>query len=238
VIAVVGVVVPAHDEEAAIPACLVALMAAARRISRAQVRICVVADACSDQTAECARLGGASVVEIRRRSVGAARAAGMDYVLSGLRAVRPEAIWLATTDADSRVPAHWLSRQLEYAEAGYDAVAGTIAVTDWTEHPPQLPGIFAARYRHDGPSHPHVHGANLGVRASAYLAAGGFKALRTAEDHDLLHALSVTGTTALRASDIAVETSSRRSGRAPHGFSHLLGHLAAQAMNVPAAQDY
>ena len=31
-----------------------------------------------------------------------------------------------------------------------------------------------------------VHGANLGIRASAYLAAGGFKSVRTAEDHALV----------------------------------------------------
>jgi RNA polymerase sigma-70 factor (ECF subfamily) len=33
-----------------------------------------------------------------------------------------------------------------------------------------------------------VHGANLGIRASAYLAAGGFPPLPTAEDHALLAA--------------------------------------------------
>ena len=146
-----------------------------------------------------------------------------------MRPVSTAAIWLATTDADTRVPLRWLSRQLEYAEAGWDAVAGTVTVSDWTGHPPQLPGLFAARYMHDDRSHPHVHGANMGLRASAYLAAGGFKALRTAEDHDLLRALAAAGTTALHAADISVETSSRHNGRAPHGFSQLLARLATQA---------
>ena len=35
-------------------------------------------------------------------------------------------------------------------------------------------------------THPHVHGANLGMRADAYLAAGGWNPLPTAEDHDLV----------------------------------------------------
>jgi hypothetical protein len=229
VIAAIGVVVPACDEESALPACLIALKSAARRVDRASVRICVVADACTDQTAECARLAGVTVIEIRERCVGAARSAGMACLLSEMRPVSTEAIWLATTDADTRVPLHWLSRQLEYAEAGWDAVAGTVTVADWTGHPPELPGLFEARYVQSRHSRPHVHGANMGLRASAYLAAGGFKALPTAEDHDLLRALAAAGTTAVHAADIIVETSSRRNGRAPHGFSHLLARLATQA---------
>jgi glycosyltransferase involved in cell wall biosynthesis len=229
VIAAVGVVVPAHDEEADLPACLIALESAARRVARASVRVCVVADACTDRTAECARLAGATVIEIRERCVGAARAAGMAHLLAALQPVSADAIWLATTDADTRVPLNWLSRQLDYAEAGWDAVAGTVAVADWTGHPPELPGLFEARYVHSRRSHPHVHGANLGLRASAYRSAGGFKALRTAEDHELLRALSAAGTSTLHATDIAVQTSSRRVGRAPHGFSHLLTRLAAHA---------
>jgi Glycosyl transferase family 2 len=229
VIGHVGVVVPAHDEEAALPSCLIALMAAADRIQPTPVSICVVADACTDQTAECARLAGVAVVAIRARCVGAARSAGIRHLLRTLPGVSTDSIWLATTDADSRVPAHWLSRQLGYAGNGWDAVAGTVTVADWTGHPPHLPGSFAAHYAHAGPAHRHVHGANLGVRASAYLAAGGFRPLPTGEDHELLRALAATGTTALHAGDLAVETSSRRGGRAPDGFSDLLRRLAVEA---------
>ena len=77
----------------------------------------------------------------------------------------------------------------------------------------------------DGP-HPHVHGANLGIRGSAYLASGGFRSLRTAEDHALLAAATQAGCSVLRASDITVETSARKHGRAPSGFSQLLLTLA------------
>jgi glycosyltransferase involved in cell wall biosynthesis len=228
VIDTICVVVPAHDEEAVLPACLAALLSAARRVQRASVHICVVADACSDRTVEKARLAGVPVLEVRKRCVGAARSAGLAWLLGALQPIRAEATWLATTDADSTVPVHWLTRQIEYAEAGSDAVAGTVTVTDWTGHPPHLPGLFADRYATPGPYHRHVHGANLGVRASAYLAAGGFRPLQTAEDHALLRALAATGASALHVQDIAVETSSRRVSRAPHGFSHLLRRLAAQ----------
>ena len=55
-------------------------------------------------------------------------------------------------------------------------------------------GTFRETYeiRPDG-SHPHVHGANLGVRADAYLRAGGWADLRTAEDHDLWRRLLGSG---------------------------------------------
>ena len=227
-IAAVAVVVPAHDEEELIPGCLIAVQQAAEAIGEIPVLVIVVADACSDGTAESARLAGTEVVAVTARCVGHARAAGMLAALEQLRA-SPDRIWLATTDADTRVPARWLRRQLEYAAAGADAVAGTVTVTDWAEHPTHVPGAFAAQYAHSGDAHPHVHGANLGVRASAYLAAGGFRPLPTAEDHDLLSALVRSGHQIVRAPDIPVVTSARRHGRTPDGFSHLLARLARAA---------
>jgi hypothetical protein len=141
--------------------------------------------------------------------------------------VEPASLWLATTDADSVVPAHWLERQLRYAASGCDAVLGTVTVSDWTGRPPQLAPIFAAHYAYRGGTHPHVHGANLGVRASAYLAAGGFSTLATAEDHAMLSALTSIGCVAKHVTDIAVETSARPVARAPGGFSELLTRLSA-----------
>jgi glycosyltransferase involved in cell wall biosynthesis len=228
VIASAGIVVPAHNEEALLPGCLAALRVAAQAVRPVPVRICVVADACTDQTAEIARQFGAEVITIRERNVGAARAAGMAATLSHFAGQPPERVWLASTDADTRVPASWLTRQVAYAAAGWDVVLGTVIVTDWHDHPPHLPATFAARYAFGDGSHPHVHGANLGCRASAYLKAGGFRPLATAEDHDLLRALSRNGCAIARSPDMPVTTSSRRSGRAPAGFSQLLTGLAAQ----------
>jgi hypothetical protein len=134
--------------------------------------------------------------------------------------------WLATTDADTVVPSGWLRRQLEYADAGWDVVLGTVSVADWDGHPPHVPDAFEQQYAFGLGPHPHVHGANLGIRASAYLAAGGFPSLRTAEDHALLAAATEAGCAVLQAGDLAVETSSRRHARAPDGFGHLLRTLA------------
>ncbi len=224
-IAAVGVVVPAHNEETLLPACLAALDRAASAIGM-PVSALVVADACTDRTAAVARACGARVIAIGARNVGAARAAGMAGLLRLTAGADPSAVWLATTDADTVVPPGWLERQLRYAGQGWDVVLGTVTVADWDEHPPHVPAAFDALYEFgDGP-HPHVHGANLGIRASAYLAAGGFRTLRTAEDHALLAAATEAGCSVLQASDITVETSARRRARAPLGFGHLLRTLA------------
>ena len=224
----VGVVVPAHNEEALLPACLRALRRAARLVS-VPVHVLVTADSCTDRTAAVARACGARVIRIRARSVGAARAAGMSELLRLTAGSKPGATWLATTDADTVVPPRWLQHQVAHADRGWDVVLGTVAVSDWSEHPPHVSAAFAARYGSGDRPHPHVHGANIGIRASAYLAAGGFRSLRTAEDHALLAAAAEAGCSVLSAGDVTVETSARRHARAPHGFSHLLRALASPA---------
>jgi glycosyltransferase involved in cell wall biosynthesis len=245
-IAAAGVVVPAHNEEELLPACLAALRKAAGAAG-VPVRLLVVADACTDATAAVAAAAGAEVIRIRARNVGAARAAGMARLLraeatdpaatglattglaaTGLATTGLAATWLATTDADTVVPPGWLRRQLGYAGQGWDVVLGTVTVTDWAGHPPHTPAVFEARYAFGAGPHPHVHGANLGIRASAYLAAGGFRPLRTAEDHALLAAATEAGCQVIQAADITVETSARRQARAPRGFSHALRALAAE----------
>ena len=221
----VGVVVPAHNEETLLPACLTALRRTARQVS-VPVHLLVAADSCTDRTVAVARACGALVIRLRARSVGAARAAGMAELLRWMAGTDPAAVWLATTDADTVVPPHWLRRQVAHADRGWDVVLGTVTVADWSEHPPHVPIAFAARYEYGDRPHPHVHGANIGIRASAYRAAGGFQPLRTAEDHALLAAVAEVGCSILRADDVLVETSGRRQARAPHGFSHLLRTLA------------
>ena len=231
-IAQVGVVVPARNEESLLPACLTALQRAASAVG-IPVRVLVVADSCADRTVCVAQAAGATVLTIRAGNVGAARAAGIAELLRLTAPADRSAVWLATTDADSAVPPDWLCRQLGYAHQGWDVVLGTVRVTDWNEHPPHVPVAFEARYDFGTGRHPHVHGANLGLRASAYLAVGGFRSLPTAEDHALVAAVTEAGYAVLQAGDLTVETSARRRARAPRGFSHLLRTLAA---NPPATE--
>lgn len=229
----IGVVVPAHNEQDLLPCCLASLRRAAQALHGPQVHLVVVADACRDRTAEVARRGGAAVVTIGARSVGAARAAGVREVLRRTGHLDPAEVWLATTDADTLVPVPWLCQQVRYANQGWDAVAGTIRVADWSGYRPDVRSLFRRRYGSGTGKHPHVHGANLGFRATAYLRAGGFPEQPTAEDHALIAALTANGSPVQRTRALTVVTSARREGRAPHGFSRYLAELdAASAWNA------
>jgi glycosyltransferase involved in cell wall biosynthesis len=222
-----AVVVPAHDEEELLPSCLDAVSRAALTVSPRPVQIVVVADACTDGTAEVAHSRGAHVVTVDVRNVGAARAAGTAYAMrSG-----PEGLWLATTDADSRVPTGWLRSHRAHAKAGAELVVGTVTVDDWTPWPAGLGERHDAHYRAGltPGGHRHVHGANLGYTALAYAKAGGFAALPHDEDRDLVARMTKLGARVVRDPDLPVVTSSRPAARAPGGFATFLSSLTEAA---------
>ncbi|MQA32365.1 glycosyltransferase [Modestobacter roseus] len=231
-----GVVVPARDEEELLPGCLAALAAAAAHpeLSGVAVRVLVVTDGCTDGTAAVGHAAGVTVVPGAGRGVGAARDLGARTVLHAARqeGVPAGRVWLACTDADSRVPADWLVVHRAAAAAGVDALAGTVTVEDWSGFPPGAEAEFTAAYTawRGAPDavHPHVHGANLGVRGDAYLAAGGFPPLLVGEDHGLVDALVAGGAVVLRSPAAPVRTSSRRVARARLGFGADLDRLACR----------
>jgi len=235
--ALLGVVVPARNEAALLPACLAALRTAIAHPGRAgaPVRLVVVADGCTDGTAGVARAGGAVVLtggEVGSGNVGAARDAGVRELLAEAdrSGVPPERLWVATTDADSTVPPDWLLLHETAAASGVDAVVGTVAVGDWTGSPPHVAAAFDAAYtawQGAGAVHPHVHGAHLGVRGSAYLACGGFAAVPVSEDVALVRALERCGATILRTPASPVRTSARRLPRARGGFGDDIDRLAS-----------
>lgn len=223
----VGVIIPAHNEEDVLPDCLASLDRAVRAVRGVPVHVVVVADACRDRTAWLARGGGAAVVTIGARSVGAARAVGVREVLRRTGRFDPADVWLATTDADTRVPACWLREQVRRGNHGWDAVAGTVRVADWSGYRPTVRPLFRTRYGTGAGPHRHVHGANLGFRASTYLRAGGFPDRPTAEDRALVAALAVGGGRVLRTRSLTVVTSARRESRVPRGFGQYLADLEA-----------
>ena len=187
----------------------------------------VVADRSTDDTARIAGSfvqGNGIVVETDAGCVGAARALGAQLALERYSGEEFHC-WLANTDADCEVPLTWLQDQLAYAEAGITAVAGIIDVDSFVEHEPFVPERFRLSYLiHPDGTHPHVHGANFGVRADAYLQSGGWQDLSTAEDHDLWRRLHAGRHHRISDARLRVTTSGRRLGRAPLGFA---GALAA-----------
>jgi hypothetical protein len=120
------------------------------------------------------------------------------------------------------VPEDWLTRQIELADAGAEVVLGTVTVDDWTEHPARSASLWAATYD-AGDGHPHVHGANVGCRADAYLATGGFLSLSC--DEDVALAAALADRMIMRVGDIAVTTSARLTSRTTGGFATFLSQL-------------
>jgi glycosyltransferase involved in cell wall biosynthesis len=217
----IGVVIPARDEEELIGRCLVAVADAARN-APAHVDVTLVADGCLDRTAAIARsFAGVRVIEIDASNVGAARAAGAVAALTG------GADWIANTDADSVVPPRWISHQAELLRTGWDVMIGTVR-PDFAELEPEQRAAWLATHRRGEPNG-HVHGANLGVRASAYQAVGGFQRLAEHEDVDLVARLD--GWRIIASDDAEVVTSARRYGRTPGGYARFLREQVAAPLD-------
>jgi glycosyltransferase involved in cell wall biosynthesis len=221
----VAVIVPAANEERLIGRCLSSIRAARDHLNRSasiQARIVVVVDGCDDSTAAiAAACGDVQPVTIIAGSVGTARRAGASAALED--AGPPSELWLANTDADSEVPVNWLTSMVTEARLGAHVVLGTVVPGPGLG--PAARAEWVSRH-HLRDGHPHVHGANFGIRGDAYLALGGWQPLATGEDADLARRAARMGHLRIsRTASIPVVTSVRRDGRAPRGFSSYLRAL-------------
>jgi cellulose synthase/poly-beta-1,6-N-acetylglucosamine synthase-like glycosyltransferase len=229
----IAILIPARNEETLLPRCLASIDRARAALPEGVTAdVVLVADSCTDETPRIARemLGETGVMlccEYGR--VGEARELAATVALRRYDGELSRC-WLANTDADCSVPESWLLHQLFLAMQGVEAVAGVVSVDSFGEHEPGVAERFRETYViHSDGSHPHVHGANLGVRADVYEQAGGWKRLETAEDHDLWNRLKHEGRVCWSLATISVETSGRRVGRAPLGFAGALAaHNEAQ----------
>jgi glycosyltransferase involved in cell wall biosynthesis len=226
-------VVPAKDEAALIERCVRSLQCAQHHVDpTVTTSIVVVADACVDDTASIARnvLGAnGTVIETPLGCVGQARRLGVAAALDGA-GVAPDRIWICSTDADTVVPSDWLAVQLALARRSAHAIAGIVDLDGAAD--PVLRNDFTSSYLVDADgTHPHVHAANLGVRADVYLAAGGWRAHSTGEEHDLWRRVRML-TEPLATDELCVVTASRLTGRAPHGFAADLAALAVHRVSA------
>lgn len=221
----VVVVVPARDEEWLIGRCLTALVAASQALTaqdpEVSVRLVVVADACTDATeTRCREFVEVEVISTSLGRVGAARALGVERGLVGLSDEDLEHTWIANTDADSAVPVNWLTHQMELADAGVDVMIGTV-----TPDPAELTETQWGTWRRTHSSttpNGHVHGANLGLRASHYRAVGGFEPLDEHEDNHLVNRLRELDAVIVPSNLGDVLTSARLVGRTPGGYAGFL----------------
>ncbi|QFG67931.1 DUF3253 domain-containing protein [Ornithinimicrobium pratense] len=234
------VVVPARDEQDVVGDCLSGLDEAAAVVSAEglPVVVCVVRHRCTDGTgdlvdgfvegAEARASTGWVVADSDAETLGEARAEGVLSALVHpvLGSLDPATVWVACTDADSRVPSTWLAVQRELADSGLDLVLGAVEPVDDGS---AAVGFWRAHHSVEG--HRGLHAASLGTRLSAYHQAGGFPATDVGEDAQLVHAIRHGAGLPWTSTHLApVVTSSRRCGRRwrgrqQHGLATFLHRL-------------
>lgn len=167
----VSVVIPAHNEAAALPACLEAL---ANQDTQHEQRVVVVDSASNDKTADVARAWedqlDLKVVREPLSGRGRARCRGF---------AKADTDIILSTDADSVVPLDWVEKLVntlvEHPEAA--AVGGSSYITDgtrFTNWSMKVGMPLSLRAYRLMIGHYMLTGANFAIRRKAYEAAGGF----------------------------------------------------------------
>lgn len=244
----VVVVVPARDERDSIRQTLRAIHASVGRArSLGLVRdavIHVVAHRCVDDTAQRAarffrrRAVGLVTEEAAATTIGEVRDLGARLGLAILKTAPAES-WILSTDADTDVGPGWVASILRKAtEHRAVGVVGVARLDRWRGTPGAQVAyhrLLAAKMRnaHGNHEHDHVYGANLAVRADAYLACGGFPHVGLGEDQALVDTLAARGHRLLRTRGIEVTTSGRLGGRARGGLADLLWRLDGPSAPSP-----
>ncbi|WP_331693320.1 glycosyltransferase family A protein [Pandoraea sputorum] len=213
----IGICIPAHNEERHIDLCLAAVVRATQQpaLFGEPVAVVVVLDACTDATAKRVGTWPVTALTCHARNVGMARACGAQHLIA--RGAR----WLAFTDADTIVSPGWLVDQLSLRA---QVVCGTVGVIHWESH-----GIHAQRARaaflahyQDRDGHRHVHGANLGIDAVVYQRLGGFDPMTCSEDRALVERSEKAGVSIAWSALPRVTTSARPFSRVSAGFADAL----------------
>ncbi|MBK5373609.1 glycosyltransferase [Pseudomonas sp. TH08] len=222
----IGILIPAHNEEDLLDACLNAALRASKHglLAGERVEVLVVLDSCTDRSAQIVARYPVMSLPIEARNVGQARACGARVLLE--RGAR----WISCSDADSRVADDWLVAQLGL---GADAVCGTVTVEHWHDSFDEAAQIRYHSHYQASDGHRHIHGANLGISADAYRWAGGFKPLACDEDVQLVRELELCGANIAWSHRPQVHTSARLDSRARGGFGDYLRQLTQLCEKKP-----
>lgn len=242
------VAVPARNEAERIRCCLEAV-AAQEGLGACRVGVVLLLNNCTDDTARVVESACPSLVLPVRvlvrafdgANAGWARREAMEAAAEWLEADGIADGVILTTDADSRVPADWVARNLAAIANGADAVAGRVTLD--AGEAARLPAALHARGRieatyeallialearidplpHDPwPRHWTTSGATLAVRLSTYRRVDGMPALAAGEDRAFVSSLLSSDARVRHDPDIVVVTSGRLDGRAVGGAADTI----------------
>ena len=241
------VAIPVRDEAERIGACLDAV-AAQTGLEPGHAGIVLFVNNTRDDTIEAVReIAPRLALPLRLferdspdANAGWARRHAMDAAAAWLEETASVGAIL-TTDADSRVPPHWIAHTLAIIAAGADAVAGQIALDPADEA--ALPAALRARGRLEEtyerllteldaridpqrtdpwPRHWTQSGASLAVTLAAYRRVDGMPAIALGDDRAFVSRLRAANLVVRHDPRIVVATSGRLAGRAKGGVADTM----------------
>lgn len=115
----IGVVVPAHNEELGIERCVHSLLSAHK--PAAELLVTVVADNCTDRTAEIARSAGANVLE-RFSETERGKGFALEFAFETLFEAHEDLDAVLVVDADTEVASNFLLASESWFQQGSEAV--------------------------------------------------------------------------------------------------------------------
>ncbi len=256
----VSVIIPVRNEAENLPAVISAIAnqvdSKGNRISPDSYEVLLLANNCTDRTAEVARrlslvypLLQLQVIEVsipkELAHVGKARQMVMNEAYRRLSALGQERRIIASTDGDTEVAANWISALLSEFDKGVDAVGGRI-ITQRSQAPEISSKIslyylrqiahayisnqiecFLDPQTHDcWPRHYQYYGANMAISTQMYGQIGGLPLVKQEEDVALYRRLQQADAKIRHSLAVRVFTSARQTGRATGGLSELLETLS------------
>ncbi len=256
----VCVIVPVRNEAQTLNATLAALAnqvdLQGQRLDPKRYEIILLANNCSDRSADIARNEAIQhpdinlhVVEITlppsEAYIGRVRQILMDEAYRRLISLGRKRLIIASTDGDSQVTETWIAANIYEIACGADAVGGRI-VTDKAGRAALHPYAKACHLREVGyryliaeleiyidpeecdrfPRHYQHYGASLAVTAEVYALAGGLPAVRTPEDVAFYQALVRVNARFRHSPKVRVVTSARLRGRTDIGLANQLNEWA------------
>ena len=253
----VCVIVPVRNEAEALEATLLALTnqvdLKGKPLAKNRYEIIVLANNCSDNSAEIARRFARTrsiilhVVEMTingdRAHVGWVRKLLMDEAYRRLKSIGRNSGIIASTDGDTQVASTWIAATLAEIRNGADAVGGRIVTNSQERNKLDKNtrlyylrhlryGYLTARlencldpYSEPLRRHHHHYGASLAVTAQMYAKVGGLPPFPASEDVALYDALKRVDARFRHSPMVKVITSARVVGRAKAGLSDRLSRL-------------